>query len=295
MMKVVIWGLRTARHSHRYIHKGFFETFQRMGHEVVWVDDKLRNQHLITDNTLVFAVNIASKFLIDNPNAKYVLHNIDSRPFSKPENIVNLQVYTNKAVGADIGHPVVKWDSVSRTLYQPWGISIPREHWRLHDPNTSRTENWIGAVWNNNLNQGNEEEIFQYRLALKSFGYEFKKRGGTRSLSISGISDLRSLELVRKSPVGAAIVGNWQKENAYIPCRIFKNVAAGKIPISNSNLGIIFEYNGIFADDYRDLIGQTRSLAMKEYNDKLLLAQDIISDFTYESNLKRILRILNIP
>ena len=70
-MKVVIWGLRTTRHSHRYIHKGFYENFKIMGYQVVWVDDREANQKYLEGSNLVIAASIASAHIINNPNNHY--------------------------------------------------------------------------------------------------------------------------------------------------------------------------------------------------------------------------------
>jgi hypothetical protein len=53
-----------------------------------------------------------------------------------------------------------------------------------------------------------------------------KKRGGSR-ININGLSDSKNSQLVRKSRFGATIVGEWQRNAAYIPCRLFKNISFG--------------------------------------------------------------------
>ena len=46
MKKITIWGLKNTRHSHRFIHKGFYENFIKLGYETNWVDDKPNNDEI---------------------------------------------------------------------------------------------------------------------------------------------------------------------------------------------------------------------------------------------------------
>lgn len=289
--KYLIWGLKSVRHSHRYIHQGFFETLQRLNKDVLWVDDLARNQHLISDGTIVIAADVAMKYLTDNPKSKYVLHNIPSTNFRNQQNVVKLQVYTKSAKGENLGHPLIKWDSDDRTLYQPWGLSIDESNWLRIPKKSSSIEYWVGAVWNNDKNQGNEDEIKKYSKSLSSHGFKFRKLGGTRSVRISGVSDLLMTEKIAKSPIGSAIVGNWQAENKYVPCRIFKNVASGKIPSSNLDLSELFANVAIKSSDYDELIENVLSVGFVEYQRRLSDAQERIKNFTYEAGIKRIISV----
>jgi len=287
-MKIIIWGLRNKRHSHRYIHQGFYETFQRLGYDAIWVDDSPKNSTAITDNSVIFSADISNAFLPVSRKAKYVLHNNKRDEFKSLSNVLNLQVYTKKATGESLGHPLILYSSESRTLFQPWGIAEPIDSWKPKAEMRGNTEYWVGAVWNNSLNQGNKVQIREYQKALKKHDIKFRRVGGTRWFTKEGISPSRSLELVSRSPVGAAIVGQWQKEVGYVPCRLFKNVAAGHVPVSNADYTSLFPSVGIFRNSIEKLVNESLSLTTQISNVTISEAQENLKNFTYVNAIKRI-------
>ena len=291
-MKIVIWGLRNTRHSHRYIHKGFFETFKRMGNDVVWVDDRRENQKYLGGTNLVIAVNIASEHIVNNSNNCYVTHNFDNPDFTNADNVLRLQVWTNESRGESIDPSMALYNQDSRTLYQPWGVPEPESEWMNPRIGKGQTEYWVGAVWNNSLNQGNQSTITQYRLALKDHGIRFRRVGGTRWLTKKGLSAKTAYGLVSRSPLGAAIVGEWQQSKGYIPCRIFKNVAAGSIPSSNSNFGSLFAETGIYNSDIGSLVTKVLQVSSAEKVERVVSAQSSLKLYKYENSIKRILDIV---
>ena len=171
-----------------------------MGFNVVWVDDKPENQKYLDGNNLVLAVNIASVHIINNPNNYYVTHNFDIPDFVDVENVLKLQVWTNDSKGESIDSSVALYDKDSRTLFQPWGLPEPESEWLNPRNVKGRTEYWVGAVWNNSLNQGNQSAIAQYKAALKDQGIRFQRVGGTRWLTKTGLSPHIAYSLVNRSP-----------------------------------------------------------------------------------------------
>lgn len=291
--KILIWGLKSVRHSHRYIHSGFFSNFQQMGYETLWVDDEVKSQDFLKAGTIVLSVNVASRYLVKKPNVSYVLHNIDPLNLGLDSNYINLQVHTSSARGVSLGSDVLKWDSSSRTLFQPWGLPITESDWLEHSSNKGAREYWVGAIWQNNLGQGNREVIDQYRSALRAQGIAFRRVGGVRWLTRNGISEKLNLELVNKSPLGASIVGEWQKENHYVPCRFFKNVAAGAIPISNSNMGKILGIEGFYSQNLIELTDMALSCSAKNAKRLSLEAKNAIKIYSYRQAIDRILKCLS--
>ena len=55
--KVVIWGLRTKWHTHRFIFQAYYENLKKCGVPVVWVDDEKRNQKIIEKGDLIFSAS----------------------------------------------------------------------------------------------------------------------------------------------------------------------------------------------------------------------------------------------
>jgi hypothetical protein len=290
--KIVIWGLPNTRHSHRYIHKGFYETFRQLGMDVQWVMDSKNSESAITKGSLVIAVGFASKFLPIRENAHYVLHNFDINSSSKFKKHIKLQVSASGSTGSNIDDSIAKWDEKSRTLYQPWGLPEPAKDWLAPTKALGKKEYWIGAVWNNQLQQGNTKEIHKYQEALKKEGLKFRKVGGTRGFSRNGINSKKAFRLVNKSPIGATVLGNWQKTHGYIPCRAFKNVAAGGLPISNADLRSVFGDSYLFADSVEEIVAVSNEI---DYKNKLELntaTKDKLQLYTYERAIQRMIDVL---
>ena len=293
MSRVVIWGLRNRSHSHKFIHKGFFENFVRLGFETIWVEDLKQNQHLVRAGDIVFAVDIASTHLPSVKNTKYVLHNISPESMQISDNYLVLQVYTRDVPGKSIGMPWVSWDAQHSTLYQPWGVPEPSTTWLTYSYEKSHSEFWVGSIWNNNLKQGNQDFIDQYKIALKSYQIEFKRVGNSTIFRPNGISEERARRLINRSPIGASVVGEWQRKSSYVPCRFFKNISAGAVPSSNSDFSeLLGGTGGVFESDPLLLIEKVLTLSNKTRYKMTIDAQEAIKQYTYLSGIERILSLL---
>ena len=292
MNKVIIWGLRKDFHSHKFIQNAFYLNARRMGFDAIWIDDQVSNRSLVKRGDIVFAVDVASQHLPLVNGAKYVLHNIT------PENLnvtdyINIQVHTKNATGSSLNLPYVHWDENKRTLFQPWGVPTSPKMWMQPSKSRSSTEFWVGSIWNNDLNQGNSEFMSEYIKTLARKGINFQRRGTPSRLRRFGISESKAAQLVNKSAIGAAVVGNWQKENQYIPCRLFKNVAAGVIPSSNANYEELFEEGvGVFDSNPEFLIEKIKSVPPKRRIEIVEFAQERLLPYTFIAGMNRIFTFL---
>ena len=290
MNKVVIWGLKTDVHSHKFIQAGFYKNANYLGWETIWVNDNRENQKCVKPGDIVFAVNVACKHLPIVRKAKYVLHNIAPESLELDHNYVVIQAHVNGVSGQNLGIPWVYFDSKTKTLFQPWGVpSLPSE-WLRPSLRFSNRESWVGSIWNNDLNQGNSVFMQSYKDALKSSGIVFKWEGTASRFRRNGITEKRASKLINKSAIGAAVVGNWQKENGYIPCRLFKNIASGTIPVSNADFSELFgESGGIFDADPGLMIERVKTLSPEAKNRMWLDATERILPYTYTASINRIL------
>lgn len=289
----MVWGLKSDIHTHKFIQGAFYKNFKKMGFEAVWVDDLAKNANLVNRGDIIFAVDVASKFLPIVKGAKYVLHNISAEKIGLGENYINLQVHTSSATGEKFGIPYVRWDSSRRTLFQPWGVPTSPREWRDPKENKSKAEYWVGSIWNNDLNQGNSDFMKGYIRTLKENGIKFSQHGTPSRIHPRGISESKSMKLVNRSSIGAAVVGEWQRENNYIPCRLFKNIASGVVPSSNSDFSELFGLNeGIFDANPEMLIRKVLELKFAEKLELVAAAQSKILPYTYNAGVQRILTLL---
>ena len=289
----MVWGLKSDFHSHKFIQGAFYRNFLDMGFDAFWVDDLEKNVNLIGSGDIVFAVDVASRFLPIVKGAKYVLHNISAEELGLDDNFLNLQVHTSSATGEKLGIPYTRWDSSKRTLFQPWGVPTRPREWRLPNLNRSTTEYWVGSIWNNDLNQGNSTFMAGYIQTLNDQGIRFFRRGTPSRFQPRGISESKSMILVNRSAIGAAVVGEWQRENNYIPCRLFKNIASGVIPSSNADFSELFGIKGgVFDSDPSVVIAKVIEMKHSEKVELVEWAQTRILPYTYYAGIQRILTFL---
>jgi hypothetical protein len=294
--KIIIWGLKNKHHSHRFIHKGFYENFKKLGYKTEWVDDSPSNNNYQSD--LVFASGIAINNLHLKENTSYIFHNVDFDEkrrdflFKNRINYINLQVFTKDAKGILLDNESIKLDEETKTLYQPWGTPLdPDEWWPYQPKNQTRFEWWVGAIWNNQLNQGNEKVILDYRKLLRRKKIFFARRGGSK-FNKDGLSEKRSAKIIRNSKYGATIVGNWQYEFKYIPCRLFKNLSYGLPILSNMDKPNFLNSPEGFKHNLNSLLDFADNESERDRMKRFLVERNEISNFTYTKNINRLLKIL---
>ena len=299
--QIVVWGLLTKRHSHRFIHKAFYDSFKRYSNDVRWVDDITTNGFDSSTRRLFLISGVASDHFPIIRNSSYVFHNVelsnDQLELLKTNecNYINLQVFTKNATGIDNWRtPYVLLNVGEKCLYQPWGTPIEYDNWQRSIPKKrTKTEYWIGAIWNNALRQGNSDVIAGYRDALRGNNIHFKRVGGSR-FRISGLDDQKLSELTRKSSIGGVIVGDWQRVNRYIPCRLFKNLSAGIPPVMNFDLNPLFGDSQLYTNDLTELVKDALNESDESRQNRLLEAQARAKVFTYNDSIDRILQSLEL-
>jgi hypothetical protein len=239
-VKIIIWGHHPVHsHTHSYIHEAFYKAFSHLGHDVSWIPN--RPNWRIPNDALVITEGQQDSHLQVNPKAFYVIHNCNAEKYLEAKTL-RLQVYTNDVRDRAI-NPIydrlsscvyVERASDALTLYQPWATDLMPDEIDFHKANLSRDRvcHWVGTIGGGQF--GNEKELAGWQRACKKHGIGFEHH--------SGISPEQNRLLIQKSYLAPAIVGTWQAEKGYIPCRIFKNVSYGQMPITNSiAVGELFE------------------------------------------------------
>jgi hypothetical protein len=292
--KIIVWGLKSVIDSYKFVQKSFYENAQFLGYQAIWVDDLETNQSLVNRGDIVFAVDRARRFLPIRKDVRYVLHNISGRDLNLDGNFINIQVFRKDSLGTGLGIPWVQWDESTRTLYQPWGIPVPPKLWKSPSSSQKRKEYWMGSIWNDSENRGNSEFMKKYIRALADHGITFSRKGTPTRFQPNGISEARGQKLVNKSIIGAAVVGEWQRENLYVPCRLLKNVASGVPPSSNGDFSLVFgQVGGIFESDPELLITRILSLTRSQREEIVFGAQEKLLPYTYTAGMNRIFNFLN--
>ena len=295
--RVVIWGLRTTFNDTFYfIHKGLYETLKKLGIPVIWIDDKQENIGLLQKGDLVYAVDRAAKFLPVRSDLKYCLHNISDQFISQlnPAQYLAIQVLTldrfqegveNKRPLDSSLHGSATFDPANNVLYQSWGTPILAKDFMspINFP-LKKSEYFVGTIWDNSLGQGNKRVIAEYDSILKERNIKFK--------CVKGAPEFFNPIYVRHSAIGASIVGDWQKQNGYTPCRLFKAVSYGRIGAINSqNTKIQYPWS-LANENIGELIEEILSMGDSKTKELIRHQQKELEQETYEAKISNVCSIL---
>lgn len=288
-VNLVIWGLHKKYDTYRYIHSGFAAAGQRLGWSVRWVDDEVKNQSAVDKGSLVIGVNLCQRNLPVVAGARYVIHNNERADLAATIDAgfgINLQTWTFECPGRLIDEQeAIRFNSTTRTLFQPWGTSIPSNHWSVPNYSTSRLSFWVGSIWDNALGQGNRTVIDQLSQAL---------RGRNRRLVHFWRTPERAHQwLIEHSGLRPAVCGQWQTENGYIPCRAFKNLSFGALPVTNNRaVNVALGESIPHHTEMSELVDAYFSMPESEVIERTAAAQSNLYPFTYESNLRRFVELV---
>ena len=299
--KIVIWGLKKKYHTHRHIHKAFYENAKKLGYNTIWVEDKKKNQKYIESGDLIISAEVQGKMVPEKfsfeeynlPVRKdifYCLHNYKDifKNHLNTENYINLQVYSDIVLNInDIKKydSFVYFDDKTRTLYQPWGTDLLPVEFKKPVFNNNRFIFWIGSIWNDKNNHGNIHEINELRIALNKVGLKF--------INLRFIPGWLNIFLIRISKIAPAIAGKHQVDVNYLPCRMFKNISYGQLGITN-----VKKFKDILGDNFieghtiKELTENSLILSRDEYIAKVKAQQEIIKRYTYKDSLKRIINYI---
>lgn len=232
--KVVIWGHKLHTHTHSYIHNAFFIAFKHMGYETYWFDDNDNVKSFDFSQSLFITEGQVDKKIPIRNDCQYILHNCESPKYKKldPRNWINLQVYTDQILNFPDLVKVdtcIYYDFPGRCVYIPWAtdllpFEIDEIKKNLPLATIQNYVYWVGTIGDGKF--GNIHQINPFIDACKENGIDFIQK--------TGISVEANKSLISSSYMAPTIVGEWQLNVGYVPCRIFKNISYGKMGITNS-------------------------------------------------------------
>ena len=293
--KVVIWGLRNRWHTHRFIFQAYYENLKKCGIPVVWVEDEEKNQRIIEANDIIFSASgmhgkmvpekksLADYHLPIRADVYYCLHAendffLQKVPFNRS---LQLKFYNNDAEKYPKLYEAVHFDSVTKTLYQPWGTDLLPEEFRAPIFRNTRLIFWIGSVWRGKQKEGNINRIAEL--------WNILKKKYLLLIPLRFIPNSWNIFFIRHSRLAPAIGGDIQVRTNYLPCRMFKNISYGQLGFSNiKKFNDIFTGCSIYNENTEKMIDTVLSLHKDEYLDMVTKQQEICKRYTIAHHLNNI-------
>ncbi len=295
--KVIIWGYKLYTHTHSFIHAAFKIAFEHMGYDVRWYFDGEDHSDENFDNCLFLASAEQEQNIPLNSTSCYILHNVNAGKYVDAGcKVVSIQVY-NKDVSryglTKISDYEAIWEGNVKTLYLPWATDVLPDKFDFSLPHSRINQCvWIGTF-------GDSTGTFQNGQQLQPF-FDQCEKNGVEVVKIdpwaTPVTFEHNYELVRLASYAPALQGQWQVENNYIPCRIFKNISYGNLGITNNELvKDIFGDMVVYHPDTAELFNKAAEiLADRERANNMILSsmKYVQENHTYINRINFILEHL---
>jgi|688.fasta_scaffold479143_1 hypothetical protein len=290
----VAWGHKLHTHTHSYIHNGFIRAFHHLGYPTLWLDKDDDISQIDFENSLFLTEGQVSQNIPILSSSYYILHNVPNHEIFfnnlPSDHVVVIQVYTKDA-------PIRPWKKCiapyvyldfGAGLYMPWATDLlPHEideNMKQLDtivPASPPELNFIGMPtppW---------DIVSNY---CRIHGITYKQVGG---FSKSKVDLSHNIQLIKQSIIAPALQENWQVENSYIPCRIFKNISYGKMGMTNSKTVYdLFNEKILYNSDINQLMDmglQFESNSMEYKKEKIIPLMEFVRDHhTYLNRIQAI-------
>jgi hypothetical protein len=145
---------------------------------------------------------------------------------------------------------------------------------------------WMGTMADGTF--GNVQQLNPFIQACK----ENKIRFSSNDPWAKGLSRQAMLKRTAEGFLAPAIVGKWQEEHGYIPCRIFINISTGQLGVTNSQrVYELFDEKIVYNSDTHQLFyDAVERLKTWSLEDQYALMDIVKEKHTY---LNRIATLLN--
>lgn len=296
--KVVLWGHKLDSHTHSYIHYAFFRAFQHLEYPTFWFNDSDDVSLFDFSNALFITEGQVDENIPIRPDCFYVLHNCTKNQYADLPNKIALQVYLTTVrdnPDAEEVEPYIFYDVKNRGLYMPWGTDLlPFEIDQIKGQISSLKRqpvfHWIGTIGEGLF--GNKAQLDPFIKACKENQIGFLPNDPWAH----PISAQEHIKRAQLSFVFPAIVGQWQKEHGYIPCRIFKAISYGNFGVTNSSeVYNLFQRKIVYNDDTYQLFYDYKKFLSTATLELLFEQMDFVRDYhTYINRAHHLLSFINL-
>ena len=317
--KVIIWGHQLHNHTHSYIHNAFYIGFKHLGYKVHWFNENGENNYpspneeVDFNNSLYITHGLESKNLPLNDTSFYIGHNVDwvcnndhkipnsHSLMDKSEgipsnNILNLQVYCIRCLKEKQYNNTKYYchSDDNDVIYMPWATDLlPHEI----DENIKKFDSFHIKNVSNFIGMSlNHWDVFGKEL--KKYNIKYEVYGGTFNINSNRNKSIEeNVKLIQESIIAPALQSQWQIDNHYIPCRIFKNISYGKMGITNSPIVYeLFDKKIIYSDSIEALASAGLKFNNNPHKNKIIknLMIEVRDNHTYLNRINFILDFVNV-
>jgi hypothetical protein len=301
--KVVIWGHKLHSHTHSYIHYAFYKAFKYLGYDVYWLDntDVYEMHEMNFMNSLFITEGGVDQKIPIVPDSHYIIHNCDVNKYAGTHHII-LQVFTKDCYKRNDPEISKCFHFDGKTLYMPWATDLlPEEIER----NIAKIENneLFSNINDNTLHSNKLYFVGTYVKEIdiaidfcKKNNIEFVITGGYSGVNVT--SEINE-QMIKESALAPVIQRAWQIDNGYIPCRVFKNISYGRMPIVHSDVvNELFDNELIYSADLQTALQMGLEFEKKpaEYKkEKIIkLMKHVRDHHTYINRINLLLACLNM-
>jgi len=268
-----------------------------MGYQTHWFDDKDNVHSFDFSNSLFITEGQVDKNIPIRDDCRYILHYCRSPkyiPLIEKGHCIILQVYNDFVLKRSDLVKVdtcIYYDLFRKRIYMPWATDLlPDEIDALKNEvptiKKNKSVSWVGSMGDGLY--GNIHQLEPFKRACAENRVEFHQR--------IGISIEENRKLVQQSYLAPAIVGQWQEEVGYIPCRIFKNISYGQMGVTNSKTVYeLFDKKIVYNPDTYQLFYDARKRVETMTTQDLYELMDVVkTKHTFINRIQNLLDFLKL-
>jgi hypothetical protein len=305
--KIVIWGHKFHRHTHSYIHNGYYKAFKKLGYKVEWYgnDDDVTNVDF--SNSLFITEHQGDEKMPIRNDCLYVIHNIDNstKKYDIPdENIINLKCSHRDN---DMCNNVRTFNEIEHSFYGHKKHIIYFTLWAtdLFPEEINENIKNIDSI----LKKRDDGMFYHIGMASQTWlgimnhlhydlGLNIRHLGGVWQ-DKPEMDEYEAMEFTQKSVLPLALQDIDQIKLNYVPCRIFKNISYGRMGVTNNPfVNTFFDNKLVYNSDIKQCIQQAikfESLPVEKRKTRIVgLMEKVRDHHTYINRVEDLCNFISI-
>lgn len=292
-----VFGFKNSYNTFRHIHEAFYRAlkFKYPERQVLWLDSQDDLFKTDFSNTFFISMSHAVDGMPRRKDCMYAVHHIESaaKEYLTGLPLLHYGLYVDTIqmpsnaiqLDQDAYFFPQPWEAYDAVVFR-WGTDLLPDEIQNNKPdrvfrNESREINYIGTPIS---------EVQPFMSVCAENGIQFNRIGGYSGTTPVSIEE--NVRLVQKSYMAPAISDDYHKGCGYIPCRLFKNISYGQIPLTNNKFANdSFQGRLIYNGDARQLFYDGREqLANYKLEDLHALMDEVAIKHTYLNKIEIMLK-----